>query len=516
MTSSIKEPHATGIPALWEPQRAASPSWPWIGLIGLVLTIQMALIWTHIPWADELQATALARESRSISDWYWNFRYEGHPPLWHLLLKLPLAFTDDPTALKIVQSLVMLCTAALLYLRAPFSPGVKLLLSLNYFLFFEYGVIARGYSLTVLFVFGAIAYRQRPLAWLFIALLPQGGLQSMMLAGICGLIVLREQGWRRGGVLLACCGGVVALIWMWPAADAEPFATQGLSTPLLQRLLWAAYMSGSTFLPVDFNLDLTGWELLRMEKVLVATGIFGPILTIYCLSRKSHVLAWMLAGFTGANLILSTKVYILTTRHFGLWVVLLIGFLWVLQKPGEPLARIARAWTVMLALGGAGAAIRQAITPFSPGPQVVSALREIGEATPLIIPVPISIGAEIHGLLRIPTYDMPGGCMQSFIRWRRPIFMSSSWIALDPDRRKVDLIGAALDELKAVAARAGGEALLIFDEADLVELISERKDPALTLLREIKIGKYERLFRAIYRLDVPPDPNPTPIPPCVP
>jgi hypothetical protein len=489
--------------------------WPWAGLIALALTAQLTLIWNHVPWADELQATALARESHTLADWYWNFRYEGHAPLWHLLLKIPLAFTDDPTALKIVQSVTVLCSAALLHLRAPFSPGVKFLLSLNYFLFFEYGVIARNYSLTVLFFFGAIAFRRQPVGWLFIALLPQGGLQSMMLAGICGLIVLREQGWRWSGVLLACCGGLVALIWMWPAADAEPFGTQGLSTPLLQRLLWAAYMAGSTFLPVDFNLDLTGWELTRMEKVLVATGIFGPILTIYCLSRKSHFLAWMLAGFTGANLILSTNIYILTGRHLGLWVVLMIGFLWVMQKPGEPLARIARAWTVMLALGGAGAAIRQAITPFSAGPQVVSALREIGEATPLIIPVPIVIGAEIHGLLRIPTYDMPGGCMQSFIRWRRPIFMSSSWIALDPERRKVDLIGAALDELKAVAARAGGQALLLFDEADLVELVAERKDPALTLLRDIKIGKYERLFRAVYRLDVPPDPNPTPIPPCI-
>jgi hypothetical protein len=515
MTSSIKKPHATGIPALWGPLRSANLSWPWGGLISLVLMIQMALIWTHIPWADELQATALARESHSISDWYWNFRYEGHPPLWHLLLKLPLAFTDDSTALKIVQSLVVLCTAALLHLRAPFTPGVKFLLSLNYFLFFEYGVIARGYSLTVLFFFGAIAYRQRPLAWLFIALLPQGGLQSMMLAGICGLIVLREQGWRWGGVLLAFCGGLVALIWMWPAADAEPFGTQGLDSPLLARLLWAAYMNGSTFLPVDFNLDLTGWELLRMERVLVPIGIYGPIYTIYYLSRKSPFMAWMLAGFTGANLILTTKIYVLTGRHFGLWVVLMIGFLWVIQKRGEPLTRIVQAWMIMLALGGAGAAIRQTMTPFSPGPQVVSALREIGEATPLIIPVPIVIGAEIHGLLRIPTYDMPGGCMQSFIRWRRPIFMGPSWIALDPERRKVDLIVAALDELKAVAARAGGQALLLFDDADLVELISERKDPALTLLREIKIGKYERLFRAIYRLDVPPDPNPTPIPPCV-
>ena len=514
MTSSIKEPHATGIPALWEPQRAASPPWPWIVLIGLVLTIQMALIWTHIPWADELQATALARESRSISDWYWNFRYEGHPPLWHLLLKLPLAFTDDPTALKIVQSLVMLCTAALLHLRAPFTPGVKFLLSLNYFLFFEYGVIARGYSLTVLFFFGAIAYRQRPLAWLFIALLPQGGLQSMMLAGICGLIVLREQGWRWGGVLLACCGGVVALIWMWPAADFESLNTIRLSAPWPKKIMWAAYMSGATFLPVDLNLQLTGWDFSDLQFPILFIGIYGPCLATIHIYGQWRLLGWLTASFICMNFIICMTVYALFSRHLGFLIVLLIGALWVTHKRDEPMARIVQAWIMLLAVSGIGAAINQAITPFSAGPQTISALREAGGHTRLIIPVNVMNAADVHGLLRIPTYDMAGGCMQSFIRWRRPIFMGPSWIALDPDRRKVDLIGSALDELKAVAARAGGQALLIFDDADLVELISERKDPALTLLREIKAGESDRLFRALYRLDVPPDTNPTPIPPC--
>ena len=515
MSSSVERPDGARISPLWKAFAAPGLPWPWAGLIGMVLSLQLVLIWTHAPWADELQATALARQSHGLADWYGNFRYEGHPPLWHLLLKIPLAFTDDPTALKIVQSFVVLCSAGLLHLRAPFTPGVKFLLSLNYFLFFEYGVIARNYSLTVLFFFAAIAFRRRPVAWLFLALLPQGGLQSVMLAGICGLIVLREQGWRWSGVLVAGVGGLAALIWMWPAEDFESINTLRIDAPLLDKIMWAAYMNGATFLPIDLDLQLTGWDISRLEHLIIFFGLYGPMLAIQHMSRKSRFLACMTAFFIGSNFVLCCVIYTIYARHFGLWVVLMIGMLWVTHKPIEPMANIVRVWMVILALGGAAAALRQALTPFTVGPKSMEALREAGGLTQLIIPVNTMVGAEAHGLLRTPTFDVAGGCMQTFVRWRSPIFLSRSWIARDPDRRAKDPIGSALTEMKEVAARAGGRALLLFDDPEVADLMSKLNDPALSLLRIVMPEGSERLYRSVYRLDVPPDPNPTPIPPCI-
>ena len=44
-------------------------------------------LYFHEPWFDEAQAYLLARDS-SFHDllMYWT-HYEGHPPLWHLLLR---------------------------------------------------------------------------------------------------------------------------------------------------------------------------------------------------------------------------------------------------------------------------------------------------------------------------------------------------------------------------------------------------------------------------------------------
>ena len=512
MTSFPAQIPTTKTSPLCKALTAVGLPWPWAILIGLALIAQLALIWTHAPWADELQATALARESHSVADLYWNFRYEGHAPLWHLLLKIPLAFTEDPTALKIVQTFVVLCSAALLHLRAPFSAQVKFLLSLNYFLFFEYGVIARDYSLTVLFFFGGVAFRRQSLAWLFIALLPQGGLQSIMLAGICGLLVLREQGWRWGGALLAGSGGLVALVWIWPAPDFGSLDTL-LSGPWQERLAYALYHNGATLLPVDMDLQLTGWGPSATPYIILLAGVLAPILAIFSLTGRSPVFALLAGLFILASFTLSMMLYALSSRHFGLWVVLLVGLLWTQHKPGAPTQGVALLWILMLALGGAGAGVRQIMTPFSASADTAQALQEESGQTTLIIPAFVLLGAEVNGMLRIPTFDMAGQCMQSFVRWRRNVFMPPP-----PDEASLaepqEISRKGLADLKSVAARAGGRALLMLDFRVSVSLTTI-DDPALSFVRIIGTRSPEMQRRYLYRLDVPPDPHPVPIPPCI-
>jgi hypothetical protein len=486
---------------------------PWITLILLALGAQLALIWTHVPWADELQATALARESHALSDWYWNFRYEGHAPLWHLLLKIPLALTDDPTALKIVQTLVVLCSAALLHLRAPFSPGFKFLLSLNYFLFFEYGVIARDYSLTVLFFFGAIAFRRQPVAWFFIALLPQGGLQSIMLAGICGIIVLREQGWKWWGAALAACGGLVALVWMWPEKDFGSLATLRLENQWFDRFIRAAYLNGASLLPVDFDLSLTGWEPSQAALLIGFLGLVGPIFLIRTIARKSPLMAMLTTMFIAANFYLAVFIYLLQMRHLGLWVLLVIGLLWVTNKADERPKGPLALWMIILALSGPVAGLRQILTPVFATRQTAEALREAGAEDRLIIPAYVLLGAEVNGMLRLPTYDMAGGCLQTFVRWRKPVFMGPSKQDFDTQGDLEDKARIGLADMKKAAARAGGRALLVLSYTTGATL-SLIEDPSLTFLRFIGKDAIDEQWRYLYALDVPPDPNPTPIPAC--
>ena len=494
-------------------KEGANLPWPWAGLIALALAAQLALIWTHVPWADELQATALARESHTLADWYWNFRYEGHAPLWHLLLKIPLAVTDDPTALKIVQSVVVLCSAALLHLRAPFSPGVKFLLSLNYFLFFEYGVIARNYSLTVLFFFGAIAFRRQPVAWLFIALLPQGGLQSVMLAGICGIIALREQGWKWWGVLLAACGGGGALVWMWPAEDFEGAASVSGGGSFMVHFARIIYIIGSLFMPVDHNLQMTGQELSQDSTFIISLGLFLPFMAIVAIGRVSLFCALMSALFLAASFCLSVTIYGLSGRHLGLWCLLVIGLLWALLKNDQRLPGFIQIWMIVLAVSGVISGFREMTAAPSVLRLTASALQDEGAGDTMVAPAGVLLAAEVNGILRVPTYNKWDKCLQTFIRWRRPKFPQAPITGPDGSYDLIAETRRSLDDLKKVAAQTGGRLLLLLD-SHVAELVADADDPTLTFLRFIGKDTISGQWRYLYRLDVHPDPNPAPIPAC--
>ena len=103
--------------------------------------------------------------------------------------------------------------------------------------------------------------------------------------------------------------------------------------------------------------------------------------------------------------------------------------------------------------------------------------------------------------------------MQSFVRWRRNVFMPPP-----PDEASLaelqEISRKGLADLKSVAARAGGRALLMLDFRVSVSLTTI-DDPALSFVRIIGTRSPEMQRRYLYRLDVPPDPHPVPIPPCI-
>ena len=130
--------------------------------LAALVTLQLALILTHEPWRDELQALMLAEHSASLKELFANLRYEGHPALWYLLLRALAPLGDAMTMLKLVQVVIALSTIALVWTRAPFGPWTRLLLLAGYLILFEWGTIARSYSLGAALYFAFLALRPPP------------------------------------------------------------------------------------------------------------------------------------------------------------------------------------------------------------------------------------------------------------------------------------------------------------------------------------------------------------------
>ena len=128
----------------------------YIGLLILVM-------YFHEPWFDEAQAWLIARDATFKELFGSITHYEGHPPIWHLIL-MPFAKVGIPyeIGLKMVNlSLVSLAMGIFIF-KAPFSILVRCTVPFTYFFFYQYGVISRTYSLMMLgFVLSAYTYKDR-------------------------------------------------------------------------------------------------------------------------------------------------------------------------------------------------------------------------------------------------------------------------------------------------------------------------------------------------------------------
>lgn len=112
----------------------------------------------HEPWFDEAQAWAIAKSGTLKEILFEIPHYEGHPPLWDLLL-LPFAKLGAPyeLSLAIVNIFFITLAVAVLLFKSPFPKIVRCLLPFNFFLFYQFGVISRPYCILVLAMFLAAA-----------------------------------------------------------------------------------------------------------------------------------------------------------------------------------------------------------------------------------------------------------------------------------------------------------------------------------------------------------------------
>ena len=113
----------------------------------------IALSFFHEPWFDEFQAWGISKDN------LYNIlfvipHYEGHPPFWHLILKCFTHFNLPPElCIKIPNLTIMFGAIWLLIFKSPFPRLVRLTLPFTYFLFYQYAIISRPYSIFVFAIF---------------------------------------------------------------------------------------------------------------------------------------------------------------------------------------------------------------------------------------------------------------------------------------------------------------------------------------------------------------------------
>ena len=121
-------------------------------ILTLVLFIILSLIIgsKHEPWADEAHAWLMARDTSIYTLFFKYLHTDGHPALWHIILKIFQFFKLKYKYFYLIPILFSSLGVYLFLFKSKFKLYIKVLIPFTYFIFYQYTIIARGYCLVFL------------------------------------------------------------------------------------------------------------------------------------------------------------------------------------------------------------------------------------------------------------------------------------------------------------------------------------------------------------------------------
>ncbi|MBO5208320.1 MAG: hypothetical protein J6B68_03135 [Lachnospiraceae bacterium] len=329
-------------------------------IIYAMLHLLMAIV--HEPWFDEAEAWQIARSASLQTLLTEVTHYEGHPPLWHLVL-MPLAKGGAPYELTLtLVSLLFSGVAIWLILRfSPFPRIVRILIPFTYFFFYQYGVISRVYCMMMLeFVLLAMAYKHRNekpgryvgvMALLCVTsaygIIFAGGIATVWLCEIlreeckeqinCKKILQDKRLRYLAGLLLIA---ILVILQILPREDT--YATQNImkheTAQEMYMNLFMKFLYMVLVLPADVTItnvaDYSSMVQFSPEALLSGCiiGIMIWAIIIY-VGKKKHTLSLFLVPYS-LFAIFGAVVY-LSLHHIGIGLLFMFFWIWVTMEKQE-------------------------------------------------------------------------------------------------------------------------------------------------------------------------------------
>ncbi|MCI5752225.1 MAG: hypothetical protein MR038_07085 [Oscillospiraceae bacterium] len=320
-------------------------------IITLLLYVALHIIISvfHEPWQDEAISWQIAK-CASVKDILFTLpHYEGHPPLWHLIL-LPFAKLGCPYefSLSLVSLIFSALAMGLLLFKAPFPRIVRLLLPFTYFLFYQYGVVSRPYCIMMAaFMLAAVTYEKRDTdPWRFVLslmLLCLSSAYGILIAGgitIAWLLELfKAEKFRlllnKGRTASLICLLILAILLILEIIPAEgTYAATSNNVPdtnnIFVRLLYAFLI-----LPADTCVTNVFSYSDRLTRVSLSAesiiaGIFFGILiwtvVLYIAKKKKTALVLVIPYCLFAMFAAVKYMYL---HHVGIALLIFIFWAWI-------------------------------------------------------------------------------------------------------------------------------------------------------------------------------------------
>lgn len=392
--------------------RIASHQPLWILAIALLLGTQSWLTLSHNHWFDEWQALLIAARSPDIGSLLDNLHYEGHPPLWHLILRMAATALPLAAVLPGIQLVIGLSTQLLILTRAPFERFERLLVGSSYFILFEFGTVSRSLSLGALMMIAFFAVRSRGARWALIILLPMVDFQFGLFSVLAIILMIRDGKWSSAGAGLWVISGLLAAWTVIPASDLHT-----TPVPVAVRIVHFVDFLSPLLIPAQTQENTLAWS----GGLPWALGLMiGPLFIAFSLAQAftTRVHGLIFIAFLAGCAAFSIAVYPLGVRHLTLIALLLILLKWrEVDQQRLALGAAFRIWLVVIALGGVSSVAISATRPFDRGADVARYIKSHGLENKNWVSWRPERGAVVGALLGQEVAMLDGSCRYSFVRW---------------------------------------------------------------------------------------------------
>lgn len=405
--------------ALWDAaERRLDAPRIWAAAVLFVFALQGAFIFSHRAWLDEWQALQIALESPTLADLLQSLRYEGHPPLWYLLLRGVALVVPSAWVLAVTAAAIAAATQAMVLFAAPFGRAERIAIALGELMLFEYLTLSRSLNLGVLALVAAMLLWRRRSFWIAMAVLPMCDFLFGILSVALIALKMREDGvsatlgqWRW--IALWAVSSVLAAISVIPAHDiATALQPHGLVIDLLEYL----ERLGVSLIPFQTDEGAIEWNGRLPWHLGVIAGPLFLWLVVQQFRRDTFGRCVML-GMLGVTLAFSLAIYPLQTRHLSLVALLLILLKWRAVVRGGATDGVFRLWLFTGALMGLVTAGIAFVLPFDRAPEAIRLMRAQGLDEQRLVVFPDYNSQSISAQTGWEFERLERYCRQTFVRW---------------------------------------------------------------------------------------------------
>lgn len=309
----------------------------------------LVLVINHEYWFDEAQAWNIARDN-DIPGIFAMMKYEGHPPLWHLILKIFTSLGCSWNALGLVSWGIMTGTAAIILFCLSVKPYFQAALLLSSGMLYTNSVISRVYCVIYLLTaIIALLYPKRKkhpvLFGIAVALLANTHICMCGLVGIIGIFMLIDffKDFKKAsnkqnilgalGLVIAGARVIMLVLPLIGSMDANYLAASRNFTVGGVIKSFAMAFSQITGSGISPNLSAVGIVLSAAAQILLIAAA-----VLMRRKRRSFVMLLVFAAFYMA---ISGVIWYTTPNRGSLFIYSLI-MIWVMSAEEEPAHKAKR------------------------------------------------------------------------------------------------------------------------------------------------------------------------------